>query len=35
MSSLVTDEIYEILEEAKQYESIGRYDEAAKTLSPY
>jgi tetratricopeptide (TPR) repeat protein len=35
MSSLFLNEIYEILEEAKQYESIGRYDEAAKVLSPY
>jgi tetratricopeptide (TPR) repeat protein len=35
MSSLFSNEIYEILEEAKQYESVGRYDEAAKVLSPY
>lgn len=35
MSSLISDEIYEIIQNAKQYESIGRYAEAAKTLVKY
>jgi AraC-like DNA-binding protein len=35
MDSLVSDEIYEIIQSAKQHESVGRYDDAAKILSEY
>jgi AraC-like DNA-binding protein len=35
MDSLVSSEIYEIVQNAKQYESVGRYDDAAKILSKY
>ncbi len=35
MFSQISDEIKEITQDAKQYESVGRYDEAAKILSKY
>jgi tetratricopeptide (TPR) repeat protein len=35
MDSLISSEIYEIIQNAKQHESVGRYDEAAKILSKY
>jgi AraC-like DNA-binding protein len=35
MFSLVSSEIYEIVQNAKQHESVGRYDDAAKILSKY
>jgi tetratricopeptide (TPR) repeat protein len=35
MNSLFQNEIHEILQDSKQHESVGRYDEAAKILSPY
>jgi tetratricopeptide (TPR) repeat protein len=35
MDSLISDEIYEVTQNAKQYESIGRYKEAIKILSRY
>ncbi len=35
MFSRISDEIQEIIQDAKQYESVGRYDEAAKILSKY
>ncbi len=35
MFSRISNEINEIIQDAKQYESVGRYDEAAKSLSAY
>jgi tetratricopeptide (TPR) repeat protein len=35
MFSRISDEIKEIIQDAKQHESIGRYDDAAKILSKY
>ncbi len=35
MFSQISDEIDEIIQNAKQHESIGRYDDAAKSLSAY
>jgi AraC-like DNA-binding protein len=35
MFSRISDEINEIVQDAKQHESIGRYDDAAKILSKY
>jgi tetratricopeptide (TPR) repeat protein len=35
MNSQISDEIKEIIQNAKQHESVGRYDEAAKILSKY
>ncbi len=35
MFSRISDEIEEIVQNAKQHESVGRYDEAAKSLSTY
>jgi AraC-like DNA-binding protein len=35
MFSRMSDEIYEVIQNAKQHESIGRYDDAAKILAKY
>ncbi len=35
MFSRISDEINEVIQKAKEYESVGRYDEAAKSLSLY
>jgi tetratricopeptide (TPR) repeat protein len=35
MFSRISDEIYEIVQSAKQHESIGRYDDAIKILAKY
>jgi tetratricopeptide (TPR) repeat protein len=35
MFSRISDEIYEVVQNAKQHESVGRYDDAAKALSKY
>jgi tetratricopeptide (TPR) repeat protein len=35
MDSRISDEIKEIIQEVKQHESVGRYDDAAKILSRY